>query len=188
MRLYKRGLFLTVLLLTLVFGGCGYYFPHIYDGPEKTVYMPQWKNRTNQLDLDTRIYHSLARWFQKSSSINLIRDKKGADLILAGEIVSIDLPSISWDGNAETKEVKVRMQVRYVLKDLKNGTLLWEVPREVWSEEYQLSDNTTSINEQEAVEQIIADLSERIYLGTLERLRQEQRRKESEKSPGRQQK
>jgi len=167
-------IFLILAGIAVISGGCGYYFPHVYEGPAKTIYMPNWKNRTSQLGLDSKIYQSLSRWFQKSTSIRLTKDKSEADLILAGEIIDIDLPSVSWDRNARATEVKVKLQVRYVLKDIKSDEILWEVPRELWTEDYGTGRFSLNIaeNEQEALLQILKDMSERIYLGTLDRLRE----------------
>ena len=163
----------VLLILAFMLGGCGYYFPHVYDGPTKKVYMPTWKNRTSNLELDAKIYQSLSRWFQKSKSIILTKNKAEADLILAGEMISIELPSVSWDGNARATEVNVRLEVRYILKDLKTEDILWEVPRELWTEAYSTRGGSTVMadQEKEALDQIISDLSERIYLGTLAKLR-----------------
>ncbi len=166
-------IFLILSAIAIISGGCGYYFPHVYEGPAKTIYMPNWKNRTSELGLDSKIYQSLSRWFQKSKSIKLTKDKSEADLILAGEIIDIDLPSVSWEGDARASEVKVKLQVRYVLKDIKSDEILWEVPRELWTEAYSSVgfSRTVADNEQEALSQILKDMSERIYLGTLDRLR-----------------
>ena len=170
----------TIILLILtafavISGGCGYYFPHVYQGPAKTIYMPNWKNRTNQLGLDAKIYQSLSRWFQKSTSIKLTKERSEADLILAGEIIDIDLPSIAWGGDARATQVKVKLQVRYVLKDIKTDQILWEVPRELWTEEYSTGRGAVNIadNEQAALAQILKDMSERIYLGTLNSMRKQ---------------
>ncbi len=173
MRIFSARLIPVICLVGLL-GGCGYYFPQVYDGPTRYVYMPTWKNRTNELGLDARIYQSLARWFQKSDAIRITKDKKQADLILAGEILSIDLPSVSWNGDARATSVKVKLNVRYVLKDLKKGKILWEVPNELWTEDYDIRDIGTNA-ETKALAQIVDDLSERIYLGTLDKLRQENR-------------
>ena len=166
---------LIVTALAVFSGGCGYYFPHVYEGPARTIYIPNWQNRTSQLGLDAKIYQSLSRWFQKSGTIEVTKKKEEADLILAGEIVDIDLPSISWDRNARSTEVKVRLNVRYVLKDLKTEKIIWEVPRELWTEEYSTlgGSSVMSENERKALEQILSDMSEKIYLGTLDRLRKE---------------
>ena len=87
----KSGRFACALLLIalLALAGCGYYFPHVYDGPEQVVYMPDWENRTSKLGLDNRIYQVLARWFQKSEAVQLTKERGGADYILAGGIGEI---------------------------------------------------------------------------------------------------
>ena len=72
----------ALLLLALLVGSCGYYNPHVYSGPARVVYMPNWQNRTNKLGLDNRIYLSMARWFQKSEALDLTKEKGRADLIL----------------------------------------------------------------------------------------------------------
>lgn len=165
---------LVIFCLVFLLGGCGYYFPHIYDGPEKNVYMPNWKNRTDKLGIDAVMYQSLSIWFQKSKAIRITKDKETADLILAGEITFIDLPSVAWDGNARTTGVKVRLGLRYVLKDLKNGEILWEVPKDLWTEDFDTL-NQSADSEDEALKQIIDDVSEKIYLGILKKLRQQNR-------------
>ena len=165
---------LVIFCLVFLLGGCGYYFPHIYDGPEKSVYMPNWKNRTDKLGIDAVMYQSLSIWFQKSKAIRITKDKETADLILAGEITFIDLPSVAWDGNARTTDVKVRLGLRYVLKDLKNGKILWEVPNDMWTEDFNTL-NQSADSEDEALKVILDEVSEKIYLGTLKTLREQNR-------------
>jgi len=161
-----------VLLFALFLSGCGYYFPHVYTGPTRFVYMPTWQNRTNKLGLDNKIYQSLAHWFQKSEAINLTKDKTKGDLILTGEILSIDLPSVSWDGVSDATSTKVKLFVRYVLKDLKTGAILWEVPRKLYTADFTLNRDNI-ITEDEALKIIIEDMSEHIYLGTLNKIRKQ---------------
>ncbi len=173
MKTLSRYLPLCVLLLFLP-ASCGYHNPYVYTGPEISVYITNWKNRTNELRLDQKIYQSLIKWYQKSGSIKVKREKEGADLILAGEIVSIDLPSLSYGANNTTTQVKVRLTVRYILKNIKTGKVLVEVPNQVYSEPYTISSSstTTKDNESKALDTIIDDLSEKIYLRTLNELQQ----------------
>lgn len=162
--------FLFFCCMFLLLGGCGYYFPNVYTGPERLVYMPNWKNRTDKLGIDNNMYKSLSAWFQKSEKINLTKKREGADLILAGEIISIDLPSIGWNTDAQTTDVKVELRLRYVLKDLHSGRIVWEVPNDIWTENYTtLTDRADT--EDEAVEEILDEISEKIYLGTLTKIR-----------------
>ncbi len=161
-----------VLITGLILASCGYRSPYVYSGPDKNIYITSWHNRTNELLLDAKIYQSLVKWYQKSGSIKVIKAKDGAQLILAGEIISIDLPSLSYGSGNDATEVKVLLTVRYVLKDLENDTVLLEVGRETWTEEYKVgaSSSESSDNEKEALGIIIDDLSEKIYIRTLDTL------------------
>lgn len=161
---------LFFLCVFLVLGGCGYYFPHVYTGPERLVYMPNWKNRTDKLGIDNSMYKSLSAWFQKSEKINLTKDRETADLVLAGEIISIDLPGVGWNTDAQTTDVKVMLRLRYVLKNVRTGKILWEVPNEVWTENYNTLTNLAD-TEEKAVDEILDEVSEKIYLGTLDKIR-----------------
>jgi Lipopolysaccharide-assembly len=161
-----------VLLIGLILPSCGYHNPYVYSGPGLDLYITTWHNRTNELLLDAKIYQSLVRWYQKSGSIKVTKKKEGAHLILAGEIISINLPSLSYGiANAAT-EVKVLLTVRYILKDIDSGKVLMEVGQETWTEQYKVGDSSSesSDNEKEALEIIIDDLSEKIYIQTLDLL------------------
>ncbi len=161
-----------VLSILLVVSGCGYYFPHVYEGPRHVIYMPTWQNRTNKLGLDMKIYQSLSQWFQKSKSVDLTKDKEQADLVLAGEILSIDLPSVSWNTISDVTGTKVNLYVRYVLKDTKSGKILWEVRSKLYSADYSVK-TASSAADDEALAKIIDDMSEDIYLGALQRIRKQ---------------
>jgi outer membrane lipopolysaccharide assembly protein LptE/RlpB len=162
------------LLLTLFLAACGYHNPYAYSGPEKSIYVTHWKNRTNALQLDTKIYQSLNHWFQKSGSLKVTKEKTGADLILAGEIISIQLPSLSYGTGYSATEVKVILTVRYILKDIKTDKVLLEVPAETWRQDSRVtgSSTATSDNEAKALASIINDLSEKIYIKALGKIAQ----------------
>ncbi len=148
---------------------CGYHNPYVYTGPEKIIYIKDWKNRTSELGLDSQIYQSLVKWFQKSGSIKITKKKSDADLILAGEIVSIDIPSVSYDSNDTANEVKIKLKIRYILKDIATDKILFEQAAEEWTEKYLVDDTSslTANNQDEALETIIDELSQKIYQKTL---------------------
>lgn len=158
-----------LLIVVFIVTACGYRNPNIYNGPPKTIYLAEWKNRTSRLGLDSQIYRSLTRWFQKSGSITTVRKKEGADLILAGEFISQELPSLSYGSDNTTTEVKVKLRLRYILKEISTNKIVLEVPNQTWTEEYLVSSDSTSNlnNEREALETIIDDLSKIIYQRTI---------------------
>ncbi len=164
-----------LLLSALVFSGCGYRNPNVYTGPEKTIYITTWNNRTNVLSLDIDIYKSLVKWFQKSGKINVTNKREGSDLILAGEILSIDQPSLSYGAKQAATEVKLKLKIRYIVKDLHTGKVVLEVPSELWTEDYLVGSTSTetSDNESEALDTIIDDLSQKIYRAAIKELTKE---------------
>ena len=162
-------LFFVVLAIATLISACGYRNPYVYSGPDRTIYVTTWKNRTNVLLLDSKIYQSLIRWYQKSNSLVITKNKENSDFILAGEIISIDLPSLTYGGDNTTSEVNIRLKVRYIMKDLRTDQVLIEQPSEVWTEEYKVGANSTITkdNENEALAVIIDDLSQKIYQRSL---------------------
>lgn len=160
---------LPLLMVLALVVNCGYRNPNVYDGPSKVIYLTEWKNRTSELSLDAKIYRSLTNWFQYSSSISTVRQKEGSDLILVGEIISIELPSLSFTTGNVASQVKVRLRVRYLLKEISTNRILLEEGDEIWLEEYLVTSDSTvnSDNETEALESIIEDLSKKIYQRTV---------------------
>lgn len=163
---------LPLIIIACIVAACGYHNPNIYNGPHKSIYMTEWKNRTSELGLDSKIYRSLTRWFQKSGSISTVREKAGADLVLAGEIISIELPSLAYGANNITTQVKVQLRIRYILKDIASNKILLEVPDQTWAEEFLVSTNATANidNEGKALDTIIENLSQKIYQRTIAHL------------------
>ncbi len=161
-----------LLIGLFLLASCGYHNPYVYSGPDRNLYITTWPNRTNELLLDAKIYQSLVRWFQKSGQIKIIKEKEGAQLILAGEIISIDLPSLSYGTGNNATEVKVLLTVRYIVKDIESGNIILEVGQETWTEEYAVGASSTESadNERKALAIIIDDMSEKIYLKTLTKL------------------
>ena len=161
-----------LIVVMVSVAACGYHNPNVYTGPSKTIYLTEWKNRTSELGLDAQIYRSLTRWFQKSGSISIIRKKQGADFIMAGEIISLELPSLAYGANSVTTQAKVILRVRYILKEITSKKIILEIPNETWTEEYLVSTNVTTNldNEREALDTIIEDLSKKIYQRTVTEL------------------
>jgi hypothetical protein len=165
---------LPLIAIACIFAACGYRNPNVYTGPHKSIYITEWKNQTSELGLDSKLYRSMTKWFQKSGSISTVRQKEGADLILAGEIVSIELPSLAYGAGRLTAEVKVRLRIRYIVKEISSNKILLEIPDQMWEESYLVSYNSseTMDNETKALDKIIEDLSQKIYQRTIATLPQ----------------
>jgi len=149
--------------------GCGYRNPYYYSGPDQSIYVTTWKNRTSNLQLDAQIYQELVKWFQKSGSLKITKQKEGADYILAGEIVSINIPSLAFNSSNDTSDVKLKLKVRYILKNLEDDRIMFQKSGATRSETYAVTDdsNETRDNYDEALETIVEELAQDIYQRTL---------------------
>ena len=165
---FIRWIFLS-LAVAVFLSGCGYRNPYVYSGPDKSIYVTTWKNRTSDLQLDAKIYQELLKWFQKSRSLKITKSKEGADFILAGEIISVDIPSLAFDGTNTASDVRLTLKVRYIFKDLATDSVLIEVPSQDWQQSYTITSDAaeTRDNANEAQDIAIENMSQSIYQRTL---------------------
>jgi len=168
LKLVTRWILVSAAIAVFVIG-CGYRNPYVYSGPDKSIYVTTWKNRTSNLQLDAKIYQELVKWFQKSGSLKITKQKEGADYILGGEIVSIDIPSLAFDAGNDASDIRLKLKVRYILKDLKDEQVLFQRPDVTRSETYTVTDdsNQTRDNYEEALDTIVEELAQDIYQRTL---------------------
>lgn len=168
MKLFIRR-FIICVAVAVFLAGCGYRNPYVYSGPDKSIYVTTWKNRTSDLQLDAQIYQELLKWYQKSRSLKITKSKEGADFILAGEIISVDIPSLAFDVTNTASEARLTLKVRYIFKDLNSGKVMIEQPSEIWREAYTITSDAseTRANANEAQAQIIEDMSQKIYQRSL---------------------
>lgn len=168
MKLFTRWI-LVGLVIGVVVAGCGYRNPYVYSGPDKSIYATTWKNRTSNLQLDAKIYQELLKWYQKSGSLKITKTKEGADYILAGEIVSTNIPSLAFDARNDASDVKLKMKVRYIFKDLVNDRVLFERPMVERQQSYTVTGDATETrdNYNDALEILVEELAQDIYQLTL---------------------
>ena len=174
-----RSAFTSFLLLSLLFlfislGGCGYHNPYVA-GQEKgtswkTLHITTWENRTNELGLESIYFRLFNAWFKNSSRINVIQDRDQADLCLNGEIIAIDLPGLFYDKFDEALEIKIKLTVRYDLRDNKNDHILWRERRYIVYEPFVIDPDPgkTKSNRRRALLKIGDEIAELIYLRTHE--------------------
>lgn len=114
----------------------------------------------------------LIEWYQKSKRIKVVKNKEEADLILAGEIISIELPSLSYGSKNTTKEVKLKLIVRYIMKDLKTGEILFQQPKKKKTEAVTVTSDESANSDKvdEALEDILDEVAQDIYIKTLSKL------------------
>lgn len=173
--LYRYAVVLALLLLQ---NSCGYHNPYTTDGrPQEgptSLHLAVWPNRTNELGLEALFYRSLTGWFKKSGHINLTNDRDHADLLLFGEITTIDLPSVSYGLHDRATEIEVRLTVNLALQSRQAGSILWQEPHLTLVEPFTVGLNSeeTRANKEQALARMARNLSETIYLKAHQQLHQ----------------
>jgi len=172
--LYTILVFLVLLLLAFACSGCGYSNPYVkqekQDIPSKTLLLTTWQNRTNELGLESIYFRLFNAWFKQSSRIAVVFDAEQADLKLTGEISAIDLPGLFYDSFDEALEIKLKLTVRFTLRDNRNNSVLWQERQFTIYEPFIIdpSGERTRYNKQKALLRIGDEIGELIYMRTHE--------------------
>ncbi len=166
MNLPKISILLTALLL-MITTGCGYYNPYVAnsDAEPISLHRSMWKNQTNELGLETVLYHSLSSWLRKSKLIHIKETPEEAQYKIIGKITSVYYPEISYGGNNEATELRARLSVDYSIMDQENGKIIFEKKKTYTETFYQnASPSQLQTNKKEALAEIADDISEEMYL------------------------
>lgn len=164
--------FMVVLLLILVLSSCGYSNPYVTkvsdNVPAKKLLITTWQNRTNELGLESAYFRLFNSWFKNSSRIKVVFDEEQADLKLTGEISAIDLPGLFYGPSEEALEIKIKLTVRFTLRDVRNNSILWQEKQYVFYEPFLIdpAGERSEFNKQKALLRIGDDIAEIIYLRT----------------------
>ena len=164
-----------ILLLPLfACSACGYSNPYarkdLQEIPAKTLLLTTWQNRTNELGLESTYFRLFNAWFKQSGRIAVVFAEKEADLKLTGEISAIDLPGLFYDSLDEALEIKIKLTVRFTLRDNRNNAILWQERQLIFYEPFIIdpAGERTQYNKQQALLRIGDELAELIYMRTHE--------------------
>ena len=166
--------FFVLLLLAFACTSCGYSNPYArnesQDIPPKTLLITTWQNRTNELGLESIYFRLFNAWFKNSSRISVVFKEDEADLKLTGEISAIDLPGLFYNSFDQALEIKVKLAVRFTLRDNRNNSILWQEKKFTVYEPFIIdpSGERTRYNKQKALLRIGDEIAEIIYLRTHE--------------------
>lgn len=168
-----------VIFLTLVISGCGYQLQSTKQPLNlkiATISIPMIKSPSSSLGFEARLTKMIRERFISHSGLRIVPEDK-ADAVLVAEVVEIKREPVSYTVRQGTYELtnsrwlKVKMVARLV--DRRTGNIIWRATlreRATYNVMAQEPDPlATRYNEQKAFEAIGRQLSERIYLRTMER-------------------
>ncbi|MDY6838869.1 MAG: LPS assembly lipoprotein LptE [Thermodesulfobacteriota bacterium] len=158
----------TVLLALVMFsvqGGCGYQFKGGLKAPAgvHTISVRMLENRTLESGIEVVFTNDFLYEFTRSKVLQ-VAGPDGADAVLSGTIVSLNVDTISHTADYDSSERRVTITLDLALTGA-NGEVLWSDRALSDREEYQVSLDklTTEGNRRRAIEALSERLAEKVH-------------------------
>ncbi len=144
----------TLLLLTLVLGGCGYALVgkgNFLPTDAKTVQVPTFVNRTTRVELEQRVTRSVAEEMVSRSGLRLVSEPAGADLIVKGVITSFGINPVAFDGQGRATQYQITVRASIELVDHRaEDAVLWKNEQYYFTENYPINPDSGGTFDQES--------------------------------------
>ena len=147
-------LVITLLGFALLSQGCGYHTAgHAVQLPQdvKTIAVPAFKNETTTYRIEQMLTASVVREFTTRTRYHILNDAgDDADATLRGTVLSTTASPLAYDTNTgRAASVLVVVSMKVSLFD-RNGKVLYENPAYLFREQYEVSQDLTSIFEEDS--------------------------------------
>lgn len=156
---------LTLLLVLLIVAGCGYHNPNMLppeqQGRVLKLHVPIWPNPTNEIRLASDIRNALQDWLGQSKQFTLVDSSGDADYVLNGRINAVSYTGRAYDAKDRAQALIATLSIDYTVTDTRTGKAAWETKGFALTETYSLQ---TDAHKKQAVETIVDNLAEQIYL------------------------
>jgi outer membrane lipopolysaccharide assembly protein LptE/RlpB len=172
-----RHRFQPVLLLSalgLLASACGYHEGGRGDRipPDvKTIAVPIFVNKTPRYRIEQKLAGAVTREFIERTKFRVTTDTTQADAVLKGTVTDVRAGVVTFDlntGRATTLQVQVTAQV--TLTDSHTKKVIFSNPAYVFREEYQISQSTPSLFEEDqpALDRLSRDMARTLVTDILE--------------------
>lgn len=137
----------------LLTAGCGY---HVADTASrlppdiKTIAIPIFKNKSTRFRIEQKVSAAVMRAFIERTDFQVTPNPAGADAELKGTIDSVRSGVLTYNPNtgaATTFQMQVNANVELI--DLHNHQVLFSNPHYVFRAEYQVSQSTSALYEED---------------------------------------
>jgi outer membrane lipopolysaccharide assembly protein LptE/RlpB len=154
MRFLSRALGVTIAaLLVILAAACGYRVAGTATRlpPDvQVIAIPAFVNKTPRFKIEQRMTAAVMREFIQRTSFQVTPNPKGADAELQGTVNSIRSGVLTFDpntGRATTFQIQVSSSVQLI--DLHTKKVLFSNPNYIFREEYQVSQSTPALFEED---------------------------------------
>lgn len=163
----------SLAALGLLLAGCGYRTAGKatrLPTEVRTIAIPGFVNESRTYRVEQVLTQAVVREFLSRTSYRIVNEAAGADAVLNGTVISTQLAPITYDSNtgrASSGLITVNLKVSLVDRD---GKLLYDNPRYVFREQYQISREVSSFFEEEspAVDRMARDFARTLVSNIVE--------------------
>ena len=170
----RHGLLPVVLSLLAFQLCCGYQVAGRGDRlpPDiKTIAVPIFVNRSSTFRIEDKLAAAVTREFIARTKFRITPNPKGADAVLRGTVREVRSGVITFDlttGRASSLQIQVTADVK--LEDLHSKKVVYANPNFVFREEYQVSQTTSGLFEEDqaALDRLSRDVARTLVTEVLE--------------------
>jgi outer membrane lipopolysaccharide assembly protein LptE/RlpB len=93
-------------------------------GPPPKLVVPNFENKTFEPNLEIKFTNYTRQEFASGGGVEIVNSQQAADLLLRGQIISVVLPSVSFN-QVTTFESRVTVTVRATVEDMRTKQPVW---------------------------------------------------------------
>ena len=137
----------------------------------KTIAVPIFANQSSTFRIEEKLTAAVTHEFIERTKFRITPDPKGADAVLRGTVKDVRSGVITFDlttGRASSIQIQVTTDVK--LEDLHSKKVVYANPNFVFREEYQVSQTTSALFEEDqaALERLSRDVARTLVTELLE--------------------
>ena len=175
----RRVALIGVVLSCVSFSGCGYalvgggsFLPDYIE----TVGIPMFENGTAVFEVEQLVTQEVRQEFIGRGRYRVVAETDEVDAVLTGSIDNIDIAPASFSDAQQASRYVFTLTAGIQFTDLTTNEVLWENPRLVFSDEYEVASGGGDIQSassffgqrSNAVERIAQDFAETVVSSILE--------------------
>ena len=175
----RRSALIAVVLSCIPFSGCGYalvgggsFLPDYIE----TVGIPLFENGTPVFEVEQIVTQEVRQEFIGRGRYRVVAETEDVDAVLLGSIDDIDIAPASFTDDQQASRYIFTLTAQIQFTDLTTDEVLWENPRLVFSDEYEVASGGGDIESvssffgqrSNAVERIAQDFAETVVSSILE--------------------
>lgn len=173
----RRTCLLALVILSAVTHlGCGYSLAgrgNFLPSYIRTVGIPMFVNNSTVFDLEQMLTQRVRTEFIGRGRYQVLPQIEGADAVLNGTIVAVNLEPSGFDQNNRVTRYNLRITLKLEFRDVKANKIIWENPSQQFDEEYDLSTSATPADslltlDQTALDRVSTDVARRTVSAILE--------------------